>query len=284
MSSSNCCIFYFSGMGNTWWASQRMAEALKARGIFATAYSIEQTSAEITAELANKADLIGLGFPIYGSDAPENFHAFLKTLPTQASAKPTFGFVTQWAWSGNGMNFLEKELQGKGYALRWSAEFNMFNNIALTAVPTFYSADARSSKKKLEKAGQQIGELCDKIAKNEGYRQHNHWWNKAAGWTQRILFQMVRERGRTFWSVDEAACTSCGRCARICPVENIEMREGLPVFGEACVFCMRCFNYCPTFAIHYMGASNKRLTKKPPFQGPTAEFRPELIIKQKSGT
>ncbi len=37
-------LFYFSGTGNTWWVSQELCQALSARGMEATAYSIEQTS------------------------------------------------------------------------------------------------------------------------------------------------------------------------------------------------------------------------------------------------
>jgi len=273
-------VFYFSGTGNTWWAATRVAEELNKRGFRASAHSIEQASAKEAADLVRAADMVGLGFPIYGSDAPVNFRAFLKGLPDQEIPIPTLGFVTQWAWSGDGMNFLARELREKGFDLRWAAEFNLFNNIALTIFPAPYSADYDTFRPKLEKVEGQIQTLCEKIANDTNYRQHGGWIDAALGWIQRGPYRMVHDWGRKFWSVDAETCNACGRCARICQAGNIHMVDQLPVYGLACVYCMRCYNYCPTYAVRYMGRSNERLADKPPFQGPVPAFKPELIMKK----
>lgn len=44
-------------------------------------------------------------------------------------------------------------------------------------------------------------------------------------------------------------CTSCGKCARNCPVEAIEMRKGLPFWKINCESCMRCISNCPDRSI-----------------------------------
>lgn len=242
--NTTCNIFYFSGTGNTWWVSERIAEELKTLGISAKAHSIEQVSESQTEGLINQSTMIGLGFPIYGSDAPRIFHDFMRILPQQTTPKKTLGFVTQWMWSGDGINFLEKDLQKKGYDLRWSAEFNMPNNIALH--PLIYSADYEVTHPKLEKCEENIRAFCSKVAKGEKYQQHSDWFSAASAWIQRGPFRLLHDFGHRFWSVDAEACTSCNKCKRICPVENIEMLDGLPVHGDACVYCIRCFNFCPT--------------------------------------
>lgn len=281
MKKPTISIFYFSGTGNTWWASEQIAEELTKHGFNANAYSIEQLTIKKTAGLIEKSSLIGLGFPIYGSDAPRIFHDFLDALPRQKTQKPVLGFVTQMAWSGDGINFLNKELEEKGYCIRWAVEFTMPSNIALPIFPLPYSSDTNSFKPQLKKCAQKINDLCKKIANDEDYRQHNHWIHAASAWIQRGPFRLVHDWGRKFWSVDSEACTSCERCAQICPVGNIDMQDGLPVHGGECVYCMRCFNYCPPLAIHYMGMKNTRAKNKPPFQGPVPAFRPELIAKKK---
>lgn len=48
-----------------------------------------------------------------------------------------------------------------------------------------------------------------------------------------------------------AACTGCGRCAQLCPTNNIVLRSGKPVWGGNCTHCMACISYCPTEAIEY---------------------------------
>ena len=107
----------------------------------AAAYSIEQMQPDRSADLITGSDIVGFGFPIYGSGAPRNFMDFLHALPHQPDGKDTLGFVTQVAWSGDGFNFLKKMLQEKGYKLKWCFEFNMPNNVSLPFFSYPYSAD-----------------------------------------------------------------------------------------------------------------------------------------------
>lgn len=50
------------------------------------------------------------------------------------------------------------------------------------------------------------------------------------------------------FSVDES-CTSCGTCAKVCPVGNITIQDGKPVWNHQCEMCLACLHWCPTEAI-----------------------------------
>jgi ferredoxin len=52
----------------------------------------------------------------------------------------------------------------------------------------------------------------------------------------------------TSFEVNER-CNGCGLCARICPVGNIEMVEGRPVWQHRCETCYACFQWCARKAI-----------------------------------
>ncbi|MDC7241430.1 MAG: EFR1 family ferrodoxin [Spirochaetales bacterium] len=54
------------------------------------------------------------------------------------------------------------------------------------------------------------------------------------------------------------ACSSCGICVNVCPVNNIELSEGRPVFGEHCEQCMACIQWCPEKAINYKNMTENR--------------------------
>ena len=45
---------------------------------------------------------------------------------------------------------------------------------------------------------------------------------------------------------------------RRCPLNNITLQNGKPVWGQDCTHCMACICYCPTEAIEY---SKKSLGK-----------------------
>lgn len=45
-------------------------------------------------------------------------------------------------------------------------------------------------------------------------------------------------------------CTGCGKCVKICPANNIEIRDGKPFFLGSCMGCYACIHKCPEKAIN----------------------------------
>ncbi len=41
------------------------------------------------------------------------------------------------------------------------------------------------------------------------------------------------------------ACTGCGQCVRRCPLNNITLQTGKPVWGQNCTHCMACIATAP---------------------------------------
>ena len=46
-------------------------------------------------------------------------------------------------------------------------------------------------------------------------------------------------------------CIGCGQCAKLCPMNNVTLKDGKPVWGRNCTHCMACICYCPVSAIEY---------------------------------
>lgn len=73
-------------------------------------------------------------------------------------------------------------------------------------------------------------------------------------------------RDKAFFVKD--TCISCFKCAALCPLNNIKMQDGKPVWGGDCMHCMACISACPVQAIEYgkksAGKPRYYLTEIPP--------------------
>lgn len=63
------------------------------------------------------------------------------------------------------------------------------------------------------------------------------------------LFYPIFVHAKKFYATD--ACISCNKCSNICPLNNIHIENGKPVWGNTCTHCMACICNCPTEAIEY---------------------------------
>lgn len=66
------------------------------------------------------------------------------------------------------------------------------------------------------------------------------------------------------------SCANCGRCAQVCPTNNIQMVDGLPQWGDQCTHCMACITSCPMKSIEY----GKRSQGKPRYRCPEYKASP----------
>ena len=63
------------------------------------------------------------------------------------------------------------------------------------------------------------------------------------------MFNRFQMSPKHFYATD--SCISCKRCEKVCPVDNVKLREGRPVWGKNCTHCMACICYCPQEVIEY---------------------------------
>lgn len=59
------------------------------------------------------------------------------------------------------------------------------------------------------------------------------------------------------------ACIGCGLCEAVCPLNNVKVTDGKPLWGKNCTLCMGCYHICPRHAVAY----GKSTLKKGQWQG-----------------
>lgn len=278
-SNMDICIFYFSGTGNTWWASNKLAEELTNKGRTVEVHSIELLDIEKTSELIEDAEIIVLGYPIYGSCIPQPMKSFIDKMPNPTKTKKVGIFCTQMEFSGDGAWYYHKNLDNKGYDIKWTYHFKLPSNICLKVWPLPYSTDKTKLNKIFNKCETKIENAADDIATSAPSYKGAGVGSLLLGLMQRPIFKaLIKRPFKSPYKVDSEKCVKCMRCIQICPEGNIRLVDGKITFGTNCALCMRCYNYCPKTAITAYGFSHKE--NKLTYKGPEG-FDPALITARK---
>lgn len=79
-----------------------------------------------------------------------------------------------------------------------------------------------------------------------------HWHRFLSTVVNPVFYKLFVHAGK-FRTTER--CTGCGACVRLCPLSNIRLEDGSPVWGSDCTHCMACICRCPEQAIEYGKAS-----------------------------
>lgn len=230
----------FSASGNTTRVCRLFSERLKERGAECETVRIREDMK--TPDYA-AADVLVIGYPVHGFNAPQNVVDFAKGLP-ECENKVYYIIKT----SGEPLHIndassriLDRALKKKGYVKKGEFHYVMPYNMI------FRHSDDMAALM-WQAAGNTAPSDADIIF--EG-REHPLKPNAFACLTRFVVaveHAAMPYLGRLF-KVKKDKCVSCGRCEKLCPMGNIEMKDGLPVFGKNCIGCTACSFNCPEDAI-----------------------------------
>ena len=219
----NIAILYFSGTGNTWRIAQLLHDRFIARKKAVELHSIEALSKEKIHEIITRNDVIGFGYPIYGSDLPLIMQQFFMDLPLLQHPIPVFVFCTQWMFSGDGTRVSLEFLPSPWYQVRWSEHFLTPNNVCVSAIRLPYTNDQNKIEAKINRMRSRMDHLVEHIIDGTDHRRGFNLFSKWLGLMQRAPFRKYFSALGNDVGIDLERCSRCGLCARICPVGNIEI-------------------------------------------------------------
>ncbi len=235
-------IFYFTGTGNSLMVVKAISAALGDTDI--TSMALFQN------EGPDKSyDTLGLVFPVYWEGLPLNVQKFLPVLKEYKESY-IFAVVTHGGDPGHVISQLRLELQQIG--LDFSAGFLLrmpSNYIIRDSPPT-----TKSIQTHLENADQAITEMVDIIKNKTIDRPSSELFSYSSSYQS--FLAGINSSDEKFW-VDEN-CTECEVCVRVCPVQNIRMKESRPEWLHQCEQCLACINWCPERAIQFGTGTESR--------------------------
>lgn len=248
-------IFYFSGTGNTRWVAEQIA-----KGIGEALVSIPDMIREGRNEFElREGERIGFCFPTHGWQVPRICRNFICQLSLKNKTSTTFcwGLTTCGDNTGETMTILNKELQAIG--LQAETVFSVVMPESYVCLPFMKTDPEDRERWKIENAERQLYHIISII---KDCKRGIEELEKGA--TPRLYSYVI---GAYFnarmvtdkkFMVDPDVCIQCGKCAKICPVDNIKGTPPKWIHNGRCTCCLACYHYCPTHAINYGKITRKR--------------------------
>ena len=239
-------ILYFSGTGNSRFAAEKIAEITGDELVCLNNYIKDG----IAGDFVSGKPFV-LVCPTYAWRVPPVVEKYLETAKLEGSEDMYF-VLTCGSSTAGAQNYARKLCDKIGKKFKGFRTVVMPENyIAMFPVP-----DLDEAEDIVKKAVPVIEDAARKIAAGEYLDEKvpalGGFISSVVNW---FFFKyLVKDKGFHL----EKECTSCGQCAKLCPMNNISLKDGKPVWGGNCTHCMACICGCPAECIEYKNASIKR--------------------------
>lgn len=233
-------ILYFSGTGNSEYAAKRIGRIMNED----TVNLFEKIRKHDFSKIHSDSPWV-IAAPTYAWRIPRILDKWLREANLEGSREIYF-VMTCGGSIGNAEKYLKQLCQSKN--MKYSGCFPVVmpeNYIAM--YPTPAKAEALEI---IRKAESEIDKAADLIKNGRKLPQRSITLkDKISSSVVNDIFYPVFVHAKKFYAED--TCISCGKCANVCPMDNIRMKNGKPVWGKDCTHCMACISKCPREAIEY---------------------------------
>lgn len=239
-------IYYFTGTGNSLAVAENLAPRINIQDIIPMAGALNSGTPECNREVA------GFVFPLYFWGLPEIVERFMREVDLEKCSY-IFVIVTRGGSKGKVFDDMGKILAEKGKKLNAGFYLTMPGNY----IPMYDVGTEEKQKAKLEKALKKIEKIAEKILEKKNDVDSEGLIIKAMSSIIHSRWKQKVHKKDILFSV-KPSCTSCELCSKVCPVDNIKMINGKPVWLHHCQECMACIHACPVEAIQCGNKSEAR--------------------------
>lgn len=233
-------ILYFSGTGNSRYVAEQIAKITSDEII---SINSKLQNNDISDILVN--DRLIFVVPTYAWRIPRVVREWVSKTNFKGS-KNTWFVMTCGSEIGNSEKYNKQLCNKKGFNYMGSAGVVMPENY----IAMFDSPKDDEIEEIFLQADAEIKNITEVLAQNKQFpTPRNNLQDKVMSGPVNTLFYPMFVSAKGFYADDK--CTSCGKCVKACPLNNIELKNGKPVWNNNCTHCMACISYCPTNAIEY---------------------------------
>ena len=235
-------ILYFSATGNTEYIAKEIAR-LTGDECLNLLQKIQ--NADYSEIKSDKPFIICA--PIYVCEFPVFMLQFLRKVPLTGSREIYYIF-SSGGYSGRAFRQAQALTRRKKLIFKGCGDIQMPRNyIASNMYPMLSNEEIHDY---LERAKNTIANTAE-IINAGGMLKMRHVYlfesliilPVASPWRKFVL------TAKKFYVKD--SCLGCGKCAKLCPLNNIIIEDKKPVWGKKCTHCMACICNCPKDSIEY---------------------------------
>ena len=233
-------VLYFSGTGNSRYVAQRIAVALADEFLSIN----DRIKAEDTSSVKTDERLV-IVTPTYAWRIPRLGENWLRRTEFLGARQAWF-VMTCGGEIGNAAKYNHALCRKKQLAYMGTAQIAMPENY----IAKFNAPQAEEARQIIAKAEPDIDRAISAITAGQAFPvPRNNLYDRFMSGPVNPIFYSFFVKAKAFMASN--ACTGCGQCARLCPTNNIAIRNGRPVWGGDCTHCMACICHCPMEAIEY---------------------------------
>ena len=232
----------FSATGNTEFIAQEVARRLDDQCV----NLLERFKSNDHSPLHSEKPFV-ICAPVYVCEMPRFMAQYLKE-QTFSGSRDVYFIFTSGGYCGISGVLAKSIFKKKGMVYHGHAEFTMPRNyVANDAYPML-------GKEEVEKRILSACEKLDGVAENirtggKLTARHVYLFETIITVPFNPVWCKYKLQAKEFFVTD--SCIGCGKCAKLCPLNNITMERSRPVWKNDCTHCMACIANCPTNAIEY---------------------------------
>ena len=260
-------IFYFSGTGNSAWVARRLAEgrlcadkqgnakadacmSVGQHSSFEDVVSIAEALRRSKVYSLAPQETLGFVFPVYAWGPPPVVLRFVEQLQLASSPAYVYFVCTCGDDTGRTAQVFSAALQRKGWTCAGGWSVTMPNTYV--SLPGFDVDVPEVEEQKVRHAEARLQFIANELARRVQMGTFNCHEGAAPltkTYVLRPLFHSFLMSSRPFHVT--GSCVGCGKCERACPMQNIHLSDGRPVWGSDCAHCLACYHACPVHAVAY---------------------------------
>lgn len=233
-------VLYFTGTGNSRYIAEKLSSALGDELVDMGEKIRQQDFAAV-----DERERLVFVVPTHAWRIPRIVESWIRKTPFVGCCKAWF-VMDCGGEIGDALKYIELLCREKDFESMGVYPIVMPENyVAMFSVP-----DEEEARKIIQNAEPHIQRAADIIKKGESFPPPRRGlYDRFMSGAVNPIFYSLFVKADAFKAGEK--CTGCGKCVKLCPLCNITLENGHPVWGKNCAHCMACICLCPSEAIEY---------------------------------